>query len=317
MQRSRTVQKSSLVFNVFAMKFLSKRIFIITTIVLVISFSCSKDDNTTSNTDTTGLFTQTLTHDGITREYILYIPSSYNGTSEVPLLFNFHGFGGEASDYMNYVDMRSLAEAENFILVYPQGTLLQGSTHWNPSLPHPNNKSSADDLGFIETLINQLSSDYMIDSERIYACGYSNGAMMSYGLAFHKSDLMAAVGSISGAMLDTDIIPSHPMPVIVFHGTSDGVLPYNGSSEFNSIDTVLAYWIGFNNTHTTPTINRINDNGTIIEHYSYTDGNNNTSVEHYKITGGGHVWFDISYDGSNTSQLIWDFVSRYDINGLR
>ena len=54
-----------------------------------------------------------------------------------------------------------------------------------------------------------------------------------------------------------------------------------------------------------------------IEHYSYTDGDNNTSVEHYKVIDGGHVWFDISYDGSNTSSLIWDFVSRYDIGGLR
>ena len=54
-----------------------------------------------------------------------------------------------------------------------------------------------------------------------------------------------------------------------------------------------------------------------IEHYSYTDGDNNTAVEHYKVIDGGHVWFDISYDGSNTSSLIWNFVSRYDIGGLR
>ena len=46
-----------------------------------------------------------------------------------------------------------------------------------------------------------------------------------------------------------------------------------------------------------------------------TDGDNNTSVEHYKVIDGGHVWFDIGYDGSNTSRLIWNFVSRYDIHG--
>ena len=61
----------------------------------------------------------------------------------------------------------------------------------------------------------------------------------------------------------------------------------------------------------------MDDSGTTIEHYSYTDGDNSTSVEHYKIIEGGHVWFDINYDGSGTSRLIWDFVSRYDIGGLR
>jgi len=287
-------------------------------ILTILFFGCDK--NNEPNPDpiiSTGQTIQTLDHDGVAREYIVYIPATYDGISEVPLLFNFHGFGGDMNKYINNADMRQLSDTENFILVYPQGTLLQGSSHWNPSLPHPDNKSDADDLGFIEALINELSSKYMIDSKRIYACGYSNGAMMSYGLAFHKSDLIAAVGSVSGAMLDTDIIPSHPMPVITIHGTSDGVLPYNGSSYFNSIETVLNFWIDFNNTSTTPILNSENDNGTTIEHYQYNQGDNDVSVEHYKIIGGDHIWFNLNYQGSNTSKLIWEFVSKYDINGLR
>jgi len=286
--------------------------------ILVILLGCYKNNEPEKEPIVNaGQSIQTLVHDDVTREYIVYVPSIYNATSEVPLLFNFHGFGGNMSKYMNNADMRSLSETENFILVYPQGTLLQGSSHWNPSLPHPDNKSDTDDLGFIDALINKLSSDYMIDLERIYACGYSNGAMMSYGLAFHKSDLIAAVGSVSGAMLDSDIIPSHPMPVISIHGTSDSVLPYNGSSDFNSIETALNFWINFNNTNTTPLLNSENDNGTTIEHYQYNQGDNDVSVEHYKIIGGDHVWFDINYQEANTGNLIWDFVSRYDINGLR
>jgi polyhydroxybutyrate depolymerase len=271
-------------------------------------------------TDTTNNSNQDihmLVHDDETREYILYIPNSYDGTSDIPLLFNFHGFDGDASEYMNYADMRSLAESENFMLVYPQGTLIEGYSHWNAALDSPDNKSDADDLGFIEALINQLSSDFMIDLERIYACGYSNGGMFSYALACYKSDLLAAVGSVSGAMLDIVCTPSHPMPVIVIHGTSDGVLPYNGSSEYNSVESVLNFWKNFNNTGSTAEFNSINDNGTTIEHYQYNQGNNDISVEHYKIVGGDHEWFNINYQGSNTSGLIWNFVSRYDINGLR
>ena len=110
--------------------------------------------------------------------------------------------------------------------------------------------------------------------------------------------------------------PSHPTAMINIHGTSDYVVPYGGGSAgLLSIDEVLAYWIGFNNASNTPIVNRVNDSGVTIERYSYTDGDNNTSVEHYKVIDGGHVWFDISYDGSNTSRLIWNFVSRYDIHG--
>ena len=291
-------------------------------ILTSILFGCNKNETKTwddkgdskdQNSDA-----QTLVHDGETREYILYVPNSYDETTAVPLIFNFHGYGGNASEYMTYADMRSLAESENFILVYPQGSNLDGSPHWNPSLPGNENKSNADDLGFIEALINKLETDYMIDRKRIYACGYSNGGMMSYGLASHKSNLIAAVGSISGVMIDSDINPSHPMPVIKIHGTSDEVLPYNGiSGEYNSVEATLEYWKNFNNTNTTPITTTFNDNGIVIEHFIYADGDNNCNVEHYKVIEGGHVWFDLNFQGANTSMLIWDFVSRYDINGLR
>jgi polyhydroxybutyrate depolymerase len=278
--------------------------------------ACNRNDgsDTTNNSEQN---IQTLVHDGEKRGYILYIPDSYDGTSEVPLLFNFHGFDGEASEYMKYADMRSLADSENFILVYPQGTLIEGFSHWNAALPGSDNKSNADDLGFIEVLIDKLSKEYMIDAERIYACGYSNGAMFSYALACYKSDLIAAVGSVSGAMLDINCTPSHPTAVVIIHGTKDGVLPYDGSSDYNSIETVLNYWKEFNNTAETPVFNSVNDDVRTIEHYQYSQGDNDVSVEHYKIVGGGHEWFNLNYQGSNTSELIWDFVSGYDMNGLR
>ena len=56
-----------------------------------------------------------LVYDGLNREYLIYIPNNYNQSEELPLLFNFHGFGGSVSYYMSYVDMRPLAESNNFI----------------------------------------------------------------------------------------------------------------------------------------------------------------------------------------------------------
>ena len=273
----------------------------------------SKADDRSSEQQTSNNNAQTIVHDGINREYVLYIPNSYDGTSSVPLMLNFHGFGGSASDYMQEADMRSLAEADTFILVYPQGSCLDGSSHWNPCPIGGDNKSTADDVGFVESMISEISSNYSLDMERIYAVGYSNGGMMAYGLANYKSDLIAAVASVSGTMLDCIGPTSHPMPVVHLHGTSDGVVSYNGSTDWNSVQNTLDHWVNFNNTDLTPTVTSDNN----IERYVYDQGDSSVSVEHYKFIGGEHVWFSSTFQDQNTSELVWNFVSRYDVNGLR
>ena len=287
-------------------------------LILTLLSSCKKDDGK-NNSEFCFLNSneQTIVHDGLTREYVVYIPDSYDETSAVPLMLNFHGFGGSASEFMNDADMRSLAESETFILVYPQGSCSDGSSHWNPCPLGGGNKSTADDVGFVESLINEISADYNLDMERIYAAGYSNGGMMAYGLANYKSDLIAAVASVSGAMLDCTGTTSHPMPVIHLHGTADGVIPYNGSSDWSSAQNTLDHWINFNNTITTPTTTSDNTGGLTIEHFVYDQGDSSVSVEHYKFIGGDHTWFSATYQGQNASELVWNFVSRYDINGLR
>ena len=290
-----------------------RKLILITCSLSILFMSCNKvkGDSCGSNTGA-----ETLIHDNQQREYMLYVPSSYNAAAPTPLVLNFHGFGGQASDYMNDADMRALADAQNFILVYPQGTCLDGSSHWNTSLPGGDNKSEADDFGFIEALISQLSNEYNVDLERIYACGYSNGGMFAYGLANYKSDLIAAVGSVSGTMLDFNGPTSHPMPVIHLHGTADGVIPYDGNNEWNSAQSVIDYWINFNNTSTTAIINSDSNGGMTIEHYLYEQGDSSVSVEHYKYIGGDHIWLNQTYQGQNAAALIWAFVSKYDINGL-
>ena len=298
-----------------------KKILLCFSLLILVISSCKNDNGKGDdyNSDECYLNTnaQTLVHDGINREYILYVPNSYDGTSSVPLLLNFHGFGGSASEFINDADIRAEAEANTFILVYPQGSCLDGVPHWNPCPIDADNKSSADDLGFVEALVDEISSQYTIDLERIYAAGYSNGGMMAYGLANYKSDLIAAVASVSGSMLDCLGDTSHPMPVLHLHGTSDGVIAYEGSNDYNPVQSTLDYWTNFNNTVSIPTINEDSSGGMTIEHYVYGQGDNSVSVEHYKYVGGDHVWFNATYQGSNASKLVWNFMSKYDINGLR
>lgn len=262
----------------------------------------------------------TLLVNGESRQFIVHLPSSYNDSSNYPVLMSFHGYGGTATEFMNETDLRNLADSEKFILVYPQGQCLSGGSHWNAGLDTPDNKSSTDDFGFIESLLIELDSTYSIDNERVYACGYSNGSFFSYALACYMSDKIAAIGSVSGTMFEettTNCTPSHPTPIIHLHGTCDNVVPQDGGDGLASVPTVLEYWIGYNNTEATPQLSRANDNGTLIEHRLYNEGDSSVAVSYYSVIRGGHVWFDLNFQGANTGRLIWDFVSQYDINGKR
>ena len=263
-------------------------------------------DDKNKNCDT-NIELQKIEHDNLTREYILYIPTSYNKNNKTPLLLNFHGFGGTAKNHLCVADMRSLADKNNFILVYPQGSLLDGSPHWNSSLPSSDNKSNVDDIGFIDKLLKNLLNEYTIDQNRIYACGYSNGAFFSYLLACNLSQKIAAIGSISGSM-PFDISNNCPypnFPLIIFHGTSDSVVPYEGTkNETLSVNEVIEYF-----SDNTP-IEKNNEGK--IEYKKYENKNDKSNhIELYKINNGNHVWFDINYNGKNINELLWDFFSKY------
>lgn len=271
--------------------------------------------------DTSRAVSKSFSYDDLNRSYITYVPNTYDETEKFPVLLNFHGFSGDAEYHLAETNMHYAAHSKKFLLVYPQGALLDGEPHWNPCLPSNDNKSDVDDLGFVEAMLNQVSTDYFVDTNKVYAVGYSNGGMMSYGLAMHKSDLITAFGSVSGTMLDCAEEPAHPMPVIVMHGTNDETLPYNGDTYYASIESSLEYWNSFNNTDETPEVTSASDVGEKgsfieIERYKYGNGDRGSSVEHYKMIGGGHDWFNLSFNGQSTNNILLNFFSQYNLNTL-
>ena len=289
-------------------------------ILSLIIISCKSEDNTQVDEDgiITGLQTKTFSHDNVNRNYLVYIPDSYDSEIDYPLMFVFHGFGGIATQFINNADMRDLAESNNFIVVYPQGLDLGGTgSHWNCSNPSADNKSDVDDIGFIENLIDQLILDYpVIDSKRIYAAGYSNGGFMSYYLACN-SKKFAAIGSVAGTMLDDSYQSCNanfPTAMINIHGTDDFDVPYDGNIYYPSIPEVVDWWKNFNNT---PNEDLLTNQDGSIEQYKYYNDAGDVYVEHIKIIGGDHYWDDkLNYNGKNTSGLIWEFVSSYNIDGI-
>lgn len=267
---------------------------------------------------------ETIFHNGMVREYIVYVPANYDGATPVPLMFNFHGYTGQASQHINNTRMRPIADTAGFILVYPQGSLFFENSHWN--VGSWTRGSTADDLGFTETMIDTLAAQYNIDLNRVYSCGYSNGGYFSFELACQLSHRIAAIGSVGGQMSSetyNSCNPQHPTPVVTIHGTEDNVVSYYGSQPVGSksTDEVTAYWTTHNNTVSTTMVSNIpnlnTSDGSTVDYYSYDNGNHCVSVDHYKVIGGGHDWPGVwGNKDIDASSVIWNFVSKYDINGL-
>jgi len=259
----------------------------------------------------TGLFSETMTYDSETREYLIYIPSSYDINQPTPIVFAFHGFGGDNQYFINTADFRYLADQYNFIVVYPQALVCNGGTTWNTAPPGGDNKCSQDDIGFFGALLYEISGNYNVDSEKVYLTGYSNGAGFSYAMACYQSSLVTAVAPVSGLMPMNDsseCSPSHPTSVILFNGTNDDSRPYDGIEGYMmSVDETVTYWSGYNNTDSNPNVTTVGN----IENSSYRNGDSNSAVDLFKINGGGHDWFSLDFNGSNLEELIWYFLSQH------
>ena len=257
----------------------------------------------------TGLLSETMSYDNETREYLIYIPTSYDLNSATPILFAFHGFSGYNQYFINTADFRSLADQFNFIAVYPQGLVCGDGTTWNTNPPGGDNKCSQDDIGFFAALLSEISGNYNIDASKVFLTGYSNGADFSYSMACYQSSLVTAIAPVSGLMPMNDSSecqPSHATSVMIFNGTIDYSRPYNGIAGYMmSVDQIVAYWSQYNNTDSSPQTNIVGD----IENYTYLNGDNNSTVDLFKIVNGGHYWFSLSYNGNSMEELMWNFFS--------
>jgi len=295
---------------------------IITTLIatLAIAASCSDgegDEIAITETPETGLFDATLIHDNLQREYLLYIPERYTGNGPVPLIFSLHGAGGTKESQYALSEFNLIADRENFILVTPEATAAFGSLNvWNQE----SNPDQADDVGFINALIDEVASSYTIDMDRVYLAGSSNGAFMALEITCQLSERIAATAAVKGYMSPNQMgncNPTTPTAIIQMHGSEDPLVPYDG------VFPTLQFWAEFNQTEAEPIVSQEPDidpaNGNTVVSYLYHMGANGVEIEHLEVIGGVHDWFGepgTNYD-INASEKAWEFFEKFDVHGRR
>jgi len=164
----------------------------------------------------------------MSRSYIAHVPSSYTGSTPVPLVIDFHPLGGTGSGQRGSSGFNALSDQNGFIVVWPNGI----DNAWNVG-PCCTVSRSVDDVGFARAIVAEIKGTACVDSKRVYASGFSMGGGISHYLACHAADIFAAVTPSAFDLLEENVgscAPTRPISVLAFRGTNDTLVPYAGGA---------------------------------------------------------------------------------------
>lgn len=272
---------------------------------------------------------------GRTRTYEVHLPPQYDGKTPLPVVLNFHGGGGNAEVQRRQSQMDRTADKYGFIVVYPEGTAGLGRMYtWNAGICCGYaQKWNIDDVGFVRALLDDLPKHYKVDSNRVYATGMSNGAMMCYRLACELSDRITAICGVASSMGVDGPRPSRPVPIMQIHGLKDPNSLFEGGIGPNAISKVrhrpirevIGWWADVNHCEPKPfEVDRQRDY--IMEKYAPAPGVSGAPIVLYMLKEGGHTWpggVDVTprlgtgklIESFDSNARMWEFFRQFSLDG--
>lgn len=259
-----------------------------------------------------GTFDEKINSGGKERSYELIVPTGYDGSKPLPLVFGLHSL---TIDY-HVIPMASgfndMEKRYDFILVAPSGLLGEGNKpYWNAA-PVKDNY----DVTFLTDLLDHLEDTLCVDTAKVVSIGMSNGAQMSSLLACRLAGRITGVGAISGVEYNQPC-QAPPVPIIAFHGTKDPFVPYTGGGlnsvkiadrnfyhdkipagtpQPGGVDASMAGWAKHNGCRPTPAVTNVSK-----EVELRTWRNCGELTELYVIKGAGHTWPGLCIPGMEKS----------------
>ncbi len=270
-----------------------------------------------------GQSSQSISFESVTRTYQLYVPTSYDGRRRVPVVFEFHSYGSNASQQILYGNFEPLADRHDFLVVAPDG---QGSPRqWG--LVGGLVPGGQDDVVFTLALLSHLEHQLCVDSGRVYATGMSDGGVMTSVLACRAPRQFAAFATVAGNLYGIGCTTSSPpVPMLMFHGTADPTIPYAGgrvtccgNPTFPSVASVTASWASHDHCNPSPTTSSPSADVKLTSYSACAPG---STVELYTLVGDGHTWpgssFPLPVLGATSTELnasatIWSFFAAHRI----
>ncbi len=287
----------------------------------------------------TGDIHGSITVDGMERDFLVHLPKNYDGSGSLPLLIALHGGGGNGRDMEKLTEygFNRLADREGFIAVYPDGI----QRHWNDGRnlsAYYVQREDIDDVKFISKLIDHMIERYHANGSRVYVTGMSNGALMTYRLAFEIPERIAAVAPVDGSIplnIFLNESPRAKIPVLMINNVDDPILPWNGGyahfgdkklGKVLGVEETAEFWAKTDNCSLAVEKEYLPDtdpqDGTRVWVRRYLNNSTGMEVVLYGIEGGGHTWpsgyqyLPESVIGRTSMdidacEVIWDFLKDY------
>ena len=174
--------------------------------------------------------TMTWTVDGQQRQAIVFAPAPTTSKVKHPLVFGFHGHGGNMQGISQLMHIQTLwPEA---VVVYPQGLISPrpidppgNSPGWQYEANQARGNVGNRDLDFFDAMVATMRQKFTVDDDRIYATGFSLGGVFSYLLWAERSKTIAAVGEVAGRLSDS-VHLTDPRAFLAIAGSQDTTDPF-------------------------------------------------------------------------------------------
>ncbi len=240
-----------------------------------------------------GFSTRTVQVDGRARRVLVSAPKP-----GAPLVLALHGRLGTPEGMAKLSGLGAYAERGGLVVAFPEG--LERS--WADARGvTPAAARGVDDVAFVSALIDSLGASHGIDPSRVFVVGMSNGGFMALTLACRLGERLAGVASVTGSVsqaLADDCAWPRALPVALFLGEADPLVPYDGGVVAGSAAKVLsaeasALFLAQKNGCV---------GGGVVEQWPDADPADGTRVSVtrwegcrapvrlYSVQGGGHTW---------------------------
>jgi len=304
--------------------------------------------------------TITISVQGLSRTYRIHRPSSHSASTPAPVVFSFHGWGSSASFNEGYMGLTATSDSNGFFAIYPEGRSdYQRDTNngWqsfnsvgstdsvspNPECTSRTNgycytscqnrqqgcgkcdwTTCADDGLFTAAILDKIESEYCVDTDRIFATGYSNGGMMVYELGMALTSRFAALVPGGGQPF---VGHNKPPPVggsngllsvLDLHGTRDSTCPGNSTTSsdgwnYEPVDNVLTVWaeaLGCSASRSLRKFDTPEDGGTGLWCVQFGQCPSGVDVVRcsYNL---GHQWLGYNSNGGAGARLAWWFFDNH------
>lgn len=286
-------------------------------------FSCNNSDQISDETinikelvsgENSVIVNQIIDGKNVPRRVYIKVPINFDKKIKYPVVFAFHGAGGNGDQFLNNWSLNQLINSGEFIGVYPNGhaTNYDGNSgFWNLG----NERTNADDVEFVDFIMEELQKHPELNKNKVYAIGLSNGSGMVNLLGKSTNYFNAIAPLFSQQLVKTgNIIANKSLSVFQVNGEFDEMIPIQGGTspvgEFMSAEQSALNWVNQFGCSTSFLEESLNWGSTSIKSFTYLSCESQNQIKYLIALNTGHGWQDDQARNTSFAE-IWSFFKLH------